>query len=270
MAAKEQLLGRLDEIGGSLERRGEALLLLGVGSVGVETERIDEYSDLDFFVIVKPGFKQMYIERLDWLEEVYPLAFSFRNTADGYKILFEDGIYGEFAVFEEEEMEHVAYSEGRIVWMNPTYTKPEIAKGGRRTETQRREGLDFPLNEALTNLYVGLCRYARGEKLSAARFVQSFAVDNILSVLYLLEKEESYFPDVFGEERRMEKRYPSFAERVGDMILGYQRTPESALHVLRYLEEVYPVNSRMSAEIRRLAQKFTVTDNVENRMKRSE
>lgn len=57
MATKERLLRRLDAIGGSLERRGEALLLLGVGSVGVETERIDDYSDLDFFVIVKPGYK---------------------------------------------------------------------------------------------------------------------------------------------------------------------------------------------------------------------
>ncbi|WP_123042523.1 hypothetical protein [Cohnella candidum] len=253
MASKEHLLGRLDEIGGSLERRGEALLLLGVGSVGVETGRIDEYSDLDFFVIVKPGFKQAYIERLDWLEEVSPLAYTFKNTVDGHKILFEDGIYGEFAVFEEEEMEHIAYSEGRIVWMDPDYAKPEIAKGGRKTETQRREGLDFPLNEALTNLYVGLCRYARGEKLSAARFVQSHAVDSVLSVLHLLEKEEAYFPDVFGEERRMEKRYPSFAERVGGMMQGYERTPESALNILRFLEEVYPVNARMGAEIRRLA-----------------
>jgi len=118
------------------------------------------------------------------------------------------------------------------------------------------EGLDFPLIEALTNLYVGLCRYARGEKLSAARFVQSYAVDSILSVLHLLEKEEACFPDVFGAERRLEKRFPSFAQRVGDMMLGYERTPESALHILRYLEEVYPVNARMSAEIRRLVEQL--------------
>ncbi|WP_138494418.1 hypothetical protein [Paenibacillus pinistramenti] len=253
MATKERLLGRLDEIGGSLERRGDTLLLLGVGSVGVETARIDEYSDLDFFVIVKPGYKQQYIERLDWLEDVFPLAYSFRNTKDGYKILFEDGIYGEYAVFEEAELKHIEYSGARIVWMDPDYANPEIISGGKKIEKRRREELDFPLNEALTNLYVGLGRYARGEKLSAARFVQSYAVDSILSVLHLLEKEETYFPDVFGEERRLEKRFPSFAKRVGDMLLGYERTPESALHILRYLEEVYPVNARMSAEIRRLA-----------------
>jgi len=90
----ELLLQRLDEIGKSLERKGGVLLLLGVGSVGIELERMDEFSDLDFFVIVKPGQKERYIDQLDWLEEVHPLAYSFRNSDVGYKVLFEDGIYG--------------------------------------------------------------------------------------------------------------------------------------------------------------------------------
>ncbi|KAA9004740.1 hypothetical protein F4V43_10490 [Paenibacillus spiritus] len=254
MATKKQLLRRLDEIGASLERRGDALLLLGVGSVGTELERIDEYSDLDFFVLVEPGAKEAYLECLDWLEEVYPLAYQFRNTDAGHKILFEDGIYGEYAIFEEEEFKQAKYKGGRIVWIKQGYTNQGIGEEGGSVKAERRQSLDFPLNEALTNLYVGLGRYARGEKLSAARFVQSYALDSILSVLHLLETEEPYFRDVFGEERRMEKRYPHFAERVGDMMLGYERTPESALQILRYLEEVYPVNPRMSAEIRKLAQ----------------
>lgn len=36
MLRTELLLQRLDEIGGTLGRKGGALLLLGVGSVGVE------------------------------------------------------------------------------------------------------------------------------------------------------------------------------------------------------------------------------------------
>ncbi|KPB04498.1 hypothetical protein [Bacillus sp. CHD6a] len=55
---KERLLRRLDEIGLSLERTQGALLLLGLGSVGNELDRLDEFSDLDFFVIVKPGYKR--------------------------------------------------------------------------------------------------------------------------------------------------------------------------------------------------------------------
>jgi hypothetical protein len=37
--------------------RGDAIALIGVGSVGRELDRIDEYSDLDFFVVVDDGAK---------------------------------------------------------------------------------------------------------------------------------------------------------------------------------------------------------------------
>lgn len=252
MQKKELLLERLNEIGKSLERRDGALLLLGLGSVGMEIDRLDEYSDLDFFVIVKPGNKQRFIDCLDWLEDVHPLAYSFRNTEDGYKILFEDGIYGEYAIFEEHELRNIPYSDGRIVWKDPLYDAP-AAKNLDRIPKMQKDSLDYPLNEALTNLYVGLGRYARGEKLSGSRFIQSYAVDSILSVLHLLEQETDYFRDPFGNERRLEKRFPHFSLIIGDMMQGYHHVPESALHILNYLERVYPVNRRMSDEIRRLA-----------------
>ena len=253
MLRTELLLKRLDEIGKSLERKGGALLLLGVGSVGVELERMDEYSDLDFFVIVRPGEKKRYIEHLDWLEDIHPLAYAFKNSDDGYKILFEDGIFGEYAVFEELELLNASYTEGRVIWKDPMYDNVEIAKPANPIPSQKCDSLDFPLNEALTNLYVGLGRYARGERLSAVRFIQGYAIDRILSVLHLLEQEVDYYPDPFGNERRLEKRYPRFAGIISDMIQGYDHVPESALHILDFIEEVYPVNRRLSDEIRRLA-----------------
>lgn len=250
---KDQLLQRLEGIGESLARRVSALMLLGLGSVGLETVRLDEYSDLGFFVIVGSGHKQHYLDRLDWLEEVYPLAYAFRNTRDGFKIMFYDGIYGEFAVYEEEELATCAYHGGRIVWHAPGYDTSQIAASSAALPPIRGNELDHPLNEALTNLYVGLCRYLRGEKLSATRFVQNFAVDSIISVLHLLEQEVDYFPDPFGNERRIEKRFPQFAAMLGEIVQGYQHVPESALRILRYLEQSYNVNRKMSDEIRRLA-----------------
>lgn len=157
---KELLLERLNQIGESLEKTGDALLLLGLGSVGLELGRLDDYSDLDFFVIVKPNQKTRFIHQLDWLETAHPLAYSFKNTKDGYKILFEDGIYGEFAVFEEEEMKNILFSPGRIVWKDPSFTNLEIVSPVRKAPSVRQESLSFAINEALTNLYVGLCRYA--------------------------------------------------------------------------------------------------------------
>lgn len=42
---------------------------------------------------------------------------------------------------------------------------------------------EFHLNEALTDLYVGLHRELRGERLNAARFIQSYAVDRVIALL---------------------------------------------------------------------------------------
>lgn len=253
MTRKERLLQRLDEIGKTLEKKGDALLLLGLGSVGSETERLDDYSDIDFYVIAAPGCKDRFIDRLDWLEDAHPLAYSFKNADVGHKVLFEDGIYGEFAVFEESDMETAGYSKGRIAWKHPSYENDGIENPKVPFPRLTSESVDFALNEALTNLYVGLCRYARGEKLSASRFIEGHALNNILSVLHLLESKVDYYPDPFGNERRLEARYPRFADRLGGMMQGYEKAPESAVRMLEYIEEVYPVNGRLAEEIRKLA-----------------
>lgn len=74
----EQLLARLDDIGVALLRSGHALALIGLGSAGLERHRLDQYSDLDFFVIVEPA----------------------------HKALSTDGVFCEFAVVEQPGNEH--------------------------------------------------------------------------------------------------------------------------------------------------------------------
>ena len=81
------LLSRLGDIGASLARSKKGVALIGLGSVGIELNRLDEFSDLDFFAIVEPGYKAEFIERLDWLGSICPIAYSFRNTPDGHKLL---------------------------------------------------------------------------------------------------------------------------------------------------------------------------------------
>src|SRR6476619_1880264 len=112
----ERLLQRLDELGAALARRGDALALIGLGSVGVELDRLDDHSDLDFFVIVDDDARQRYLDAIDWLEELSPVAFSFSNTVDGRKVLFSDGIYAEYAVFTVDGVAASASPAGRIVW----------------------------------------------------------------------------------------------------------------------------------------------------------
>lgn len=245
------LLQRLEAIGSSLAASGHALALIGLGSVGTELERMDEHSDLDFFAIVEEGYKARYLENLDWLSAVAPVAYQFKNTPDGYKLLYADGVFCEFAVFELHELSHIPFTTGRIVWKKP-HIDDAIAMPTLRAQPEPKQSLEWRLGEALTNLYIGLKRFRRGEKLSGSRFVQNYALDRVLELAGLLEREQPYFRDEFGNERRFERRFPGIAGHLPSFAQGYERTPESALAILAFLEQHFAVNATMSAAIREL------------------
>jgi hypothetical protein len=251
MNKPQLLLNRLNAIGRLLEGTGHALALIGLGSVGIETDRLDEYSDLDFFAIVEKGYKTRYIDDLRWLEEVAPVAYAFRNTPDGYKLLFEDGIFCEFAVFEPDELSHIPFERGRVVWKQPQ-VEETIGAPAVTAEPAAELNAEWLLGEALTNLYVGLCRLRRGEKLSAARFIQGYAVDRVLELVTLLEKESQASRDKFANERRFEQRYPGFAVELPLFIQGYERSNESAQAILAFLKGHFEVNAAIAGAIQRL------------------
>jgi lincosamide nucleotidyltransferase len=77
---------------------------------------MDEYSDLDFFLVVEPGARAAYLHDIDWLRAAAPVAFDVRNSADGRKVFFADGIYAEYAVVEPEELAGFAIPSARVVW----------------------------------------------------------------------------------------------------------------------------------------------------------
>lgn len=241
MNRPDALLHRLDGIGHSLAQSGTALALIGLGSVGRELDRLDDYSDLDFFVIAESGHKQGYLDDLSWLAVAHPLAYRFRNSADGYKFLFADGIYGEFAVFEPQELANAAYAPGRMVWRRDDAPEAWAAPADwppRRTQPSA----DHLLGEALTNLYVGLGRYRRGEKLSAFRFIQGYAVDRVIDLARLMEGETRAAEDHFDGPRRFERRYPALIDKLPALMLGYERSPESAAAILKILDEHFEVD----------------------------
>ncbi len=245
------LLTRLNEIGRSLESTGKALALLGLGSAGKDRERMDAYSDLDFFAIVAEGGKPAFLENLSWLTGIAPGAYWFKNTVDGYKFLYEDGIFCEFAVFEPDELPAIAFAEGQSVWtaqgFDPANLKPTSTQG-RYTPNK---DLEWQLGEALTNLYVGMGRYCRGERLSAFKFIQSHALDRIIDLLHL-RNTAAPVDDLFGPDRRFEQRCQPGAELMAAFCQGYERTPASAEAQLTWLESNFEVNDRIAGEIQRL------------------
>ncbi|MBK8985890.1 MAG: hypothetical protein IPM39_07375 [Chloroflexi bacterium] len=246
----QALLERLDDIGRSLARSGRGLALLGLGSCGTDLARLDAYSDLDFFSVVQPGSKERFLQDLSWLSDIAPVGYVFRNTADGYKLLFSDGIFCEFAVFEPEEVARAVYTAGRIVWQAADFVAERwLVEGERPSPTPIPANADWLVGEALTNLYVGLGRFQRGEKLSAMRFIQGYAVDRLIELTPLLETAQPTFPDPFAAERRLEQRFPQLAQQLPAFMPGYDHSPAAACAILTFLEQHFPVNPTIKAAI---------------------
>ena len=112
-----------------------------------------------------------------------------------------------------------------------------------------KPSLEHTLGEALTNLYVGLGRYRRGEKLAAARLIQVSAVDQILRLALYIEPAQATAPDPFAAERRFEQRFPAIADHLPQFMQGYDRSIESAQAILAYLDAHFEVNAALKARI---------------------
>lgn len=243
------LLARLDAIGAALARRNDALALISLGSVGQQRDRLDEYSDLDFYAIVEDSAKERYLASLDWLEAAGPIAYSFRNTVDGHKVLYADGVFCEFAVFTLAELASAVGSAAHVVWQRPGLASPLELLRIVQPQVSRHEQ-SWLIGEALTNLYVGLGRLRRGEALSAMRFIQHYAVDHILELAEAIEPARPVHRDPFAPERRVEQRFPDLARQLPQFMQGYTRSRESALAILAFLEAHYDVAPVMAEAIR--------------------
>ena len=251
----DALLIRLDEIAQSLAESQDGLGLLALGSVGDERERLDDFSDLDFFAVVAPGSKTRFLDDLSWLSRIAPVAYAFQNTADGYKLLYADGIFCEFAVFEPEELVSAVYVGGLWVWRRDGFVGEENG-GGKRPLSPKPNPPDpqYLVGEALTNLYVGLARYHRGEKLSAMRFIQSYAVDRVIELANLLDEQLPGLQDPFALERRVEQRQPALAVILPTFTPGYDQSPSAAKAILHFLDNNFSINQMMKLEILKLCE----------------
>lgn len=234
-------------LGESLKTDPNVCCLLGLGSMS-ETDRMDEYSDVDFFLIVEKGYKQAYINQLFWIP--VKIEFAFKNTKDGYKLLLSDDVFAEFAVFEADELESIAFTEGRVIYQkigfDLHYIKPK------RVPKPSQSTVEYRVNEALTNLYIGLKRDHRGEKSSAFTFIQVYAVGLIATLLPEVFAVQDTAIDPFVFERRIEFRVPQCETILASMKQGYEANKASAKAALDFLKRYFEVNESMSKAIESL------------------
>jgi hypothetical protein len=253
MIHADHLLTRLGAIGRALRDTGRAQALIGLGSVGQDTARIDEWSDLDFFAIVEPGSKARFLQNLDWLAAAHPLVWHFQNTVDGHKALMADGVFCEFAVFEPQELAPIPFAPGRVVWKRADVDE-HIAQPRKPVPSGELPGEEWIVGEALSCLFIGLQRWHRGEKLSAAHFVQGHALERLLELDARRHPESAAGADPFNRERRLEARRPEWMAELPALVPGYAHTPQAALAMLAALAaRGAALNPAMVERIRALA-----------------
>lgn len=239
MNHKERLLARLNAIAHRLQTTPGGVALLALGSVGREMDRMDDYSDLDFFAIVAKGTKAWFMNHLEWLDADDRLVYVFRNTIDGYKIVWSDGIYGEMAIFEPDELEHIPYSPGRLVFCDAHYTIPEVSPVA--LPSREQTDVSYQTNELLTNLLVGLLRERRGERLAAMMLIQRYALDRLLTILRFIKPSSVPFIDAYANERRFEQHYPELVTILPRLVPGYKENALAASTMLTFLRSLVPV-----------------------------
>ena len=252
-------LGRLDDLALSLAADPAVAAVLGLGSAGVEHARFDEHSDIDFFVIVDDSpAKQRMLADVRWLSAMGVVGYSFANDPNGRKALFQDGLFVEYAVFTTDELAGIPFAGARVVWQRATDPADLTAllAGGAAPPPTSLDTVEFHLNEALTNLFVGLHRELRGERLAATRFIQVYAVDRVLALARLTEPAMAQ-RDPFEATRRAEAAYPALVEPLRHMVAGYDRNHVSANAVLGWLTDHYDADpvivSAVEALLARLA-----------------
>jgi hypothetical protein len=161
-----------------------------------------------------------------------------------------DAGIGKTALWLVHELRAGSFPPGRLVWARSD--APAGLERGRLPGPSPYDYPEYHVNEAVTNLYVGLHREVRGERLAATRLIQYHAVDRLLTFLELTTPGSAR-QDAFVLERGAERRFGPDVLPLSKIVLGYDRNGEAALAILDWLEARADVDRTLAAEIRRLA-----------------
>ncbi|GAB4521065.1 MAG: hypothetical protein OHK0046_31980 [Anaerolineae bacterium] len=181
--------------------------LVALGSMAAQSRQPDAWSDHDFFVITVPGVQEDLRQARAWLPQPDQIVVHVRETAHGLKVLYANGHLIEFAVFDEAELSVAKVNDYRVLIDKTTITAvmARIAEDSvpQAVDEQRAFSLFISL------LLVGAGRYARGEVLSAHRFIKDHALANLLPVLANhLPANNKAVLDNLDAFRRFERVFP--------------------------------------------------------------
>jgi hypothetical protein len=211
----EKFLSFQKELTHSVAKRPEVIGLIFVGSAAA-TERVDQYSDQDFFLVVREGTGESFRQDLGWLPSHEEIALSPRETAHGLKVVYQNGDVLEFAVFEDSELELSSVNDYSVA-LDLQDIAERIAKIAKRS-------IPKPSNRAqefelfLSLILIGVGRARRGEVLAAEQHIKSYALSFALKLIRSANPTNQN-ADSLNDFRRFERDYPQLAGELHEIVL---------------------------------------------------
>ena len=201
----------------SAQGNEDVLGLVLVGSTA-ETFRADEWSDHDFFLVVKPGLGEQFRRDLSWLPDFKDIAFSPRETDHGLKVVYTNGQVLEFAVFEDSELELASVNSWAVPVDKANITSRVLAIRDRTKPHIYSVEEEWSLFLATTLIAIGRAR--RGEMLIAGQGIRTRAMNHALGLLRAAKMPQvntEYYEDNLDRFRRIEIQYPREAKVLNDI-----------------------------------------------------
>lgn len=216
----------------SCKKNPKIIGLVLVGSTA-ETERVDEWSDHDFFVITESNEQEPLRTDLSWLPNSEEIAFWFRETEHGLKVVYKSGDILEFAIFDCDELGRCTVNHHRLAYGDEAVQRAlSIAKDRLPKVVTGDDLSDF--RHFLSVLVIQVGRARRGELLTAGQGIRGTAATALLKVL---TRQLPYDPqlDTLDVSRRFEFAHPIIGKIIADALA--QQPEQAAMNLLTISDE---------------------------------
>ena len=211
--------------------------LVGIGSLA-QPERVDRWSDHDFWVITTVEGQAHFLTDLSWLPDHSAITLALRPAPEYYTVLYATGHIAEFAVFALTDLARGQLDRYRMLF-DKNDIRTQIQAVYERTQgKQQTADPARAIGHFLVTLCTGAARDARGERLSAHKYIFQYALDDLLALITQhIPAQQSDLHDRFDPRRRFEQAYSDLSMLLTPLLTF---TPTAAaLHLLDIAERLF-------------------------------
>lgn len=191
----------------------EVVGVVGMGSTA-DLARVDEWSDHDVAIVVRPGSEARFREAVDWMPDADRIVLRTVEWHGGAKALMDDGRVVEWGVATVASLATWLADDARVL----------LDRGGVADAVADARAAPHPANVAdlerdvatlLFAVRTGVSRLRRGELLSGAEIIRSEAAGALLrAIRAAIPRGRAAALDRLDGRRRFETAYPALASEI--------------------------------------------------------